>query len=338
MSCELLIDSGNTRIKWALSALPHAGQFGWLASGSCARDDVGSLPKTWRDAVRRLAGEVGGNGEPKLPVAAWISNVAGPQSETTLRRCVTALGVAETRVHVIRSRARQCGLSNLYPQPAQLGSDRWAAAIYARHAYLERPLLVATLGTATTLDRINPEGEFLGGLILPGLLAMLGSLGQSTAGLPDLRAVLDGGAQDKDTQPRAAEDGLPCSLFGAPREGGAAVQTRGAGMLANALRAARSGHGGHTQAAILGGCVLAQAGAVQRAWDALLEEHELGTLAPGGAHALRLRHLVDVPQGPLCVLAGGAASAVEGLLDMPLARHDNLVLSGLRLIAQEHGG
>lgn len=311
MSCELLIDSGNTRIKWALSALPHAGQFGWLASGSCARDDVGALPKTWRDAVRRLAGEVGGNGEPKLPAAAWISNVAGPQAEATLRRCVTALGVAETRVHVIRSWARQCGLSNLYLQPAQLGSDRWAAAIYARHAYPDRPLLVATLGTATTLDRINPEGEFLGGLVLPGLLAMLGSLGQSTAGLPDLRAVLDGGA---------------------------AVQTRGAGMLANALRAARSGHGGHTQAAILGGCVLAQAGAVQRAWDALLEEHELGTLAPGGAHALRLRHLSDVPQGPLCVLAGGAASAVVELLDMPLARHDNLVLSGLRLIAQEQGG
>ena len=67
-----------------------------------------------------------------------------------------------------------------------LGSDRFAAAIGARALAPGQDVVVATCGTATTVDAITLDGRFIGGMILPGLALMAGSLARNTAQLPQV--------------------------------------------------------------------------------------------------------------------------------------------------------
>jgi type III pantothenate kinase len=64
---------------------------------------------------------------------------------------------------------------NGYSNAAQLGSDRWAALIAAWHL-VRGKCLVVNSGTATTIDALSGQGEFLGGLILPGVELMQRSM------------------------------------------------------------------------------------------------------------------------------------------------------------------
>jgi type III pantothenate kinase len=79
------------------------------------------------------------------------------------------------------------GITNGYDHPGRLGSDRFVAHIGARHHVLSqgpsRPVVVVMIGTAVTVDAIDAEGRFLGGLILPGHGIMLRALESGTAGL-----------------------------------------------------------------------------------------------------------------------------------------------------------
>ena len=85
------------------------------------------------------------------------------------------------------SSSLEAGVANGYDQPLRLGSDRWVALIGARArllaAQIEAPVLVAMVGTAVTVDALDPQGRFLGGFILPGHGIMLKSLEAGTAGL-----------------------------------------------------------------------------------------------------------------------------------------------------------
>ena len=78
------------------------------------------------------------------------------------------------------------GVRNAYDKPTQLGADRWAALLgLAGHFQDEKaPLVLATFGTATTIDTLSPDKTFKGGLILPGPALMRQSLAQGTANLP----------------------------------------------------------------------------------------------------------------------------------------------------------
>jgi len=71
---------------------------------------------------------------------------------------------------------------NGYSNPSQLGSDRWAALIAAWHL-VRGSCLVVNCGTATTVDALSATGEFIGGLILPGVELMQRSLNDATARL-----------------------------------------------------------------------------------------------------------------------------------------------------------
>jgi type III pantothenate kinase len=82
----------------------------------------------------------------------------------------------------VQAGAGQCGVRNGYQQPEQLGSDRWAALI-AAWQYVQGACLVVNCGTATTVDALSAKGEFLGGLILPGVSLMQRSLATNTAQL-----------------------------------------------------------------------------------------------------------------------------------------------------------
>tara|TARA_R110001599_G_scaffold64023_4_gene179360 strand:- start:37525 stop:38307 length:783 start_codon:yes stop_codon:yes gene_type:complete len=170
----LLVDAGNTRIKWALMdrTIPDPVMGAWHASGSVARSEAEQLVEIWRSfSIGRV----------------MISNVAGAGLHDQLQIAVfRALGTKPVAVEWFASTETAGGVRNAYQKPAQLGCDRFAAAIGAHALFPERPLLVATCGTATTLDAVSADGTFIGGMILPGLGLMASILAKNTAQLPEV--------------------------------------------------------------------------------------------------------------------------------------------------------
>jgi type III pantothenate kinase len=73
-----------------------------------------------------------------------------------------------------------------YPHPETIGQDRLANAVAARHHY-GAPALVVDFGTAVTFDVVNRAGNYVGGIIAPGLSAMTDYLHEKTALLPRIR-------------------------------------------------------------------------------------------------------------------------------------------------------
>ncbi len=159
----LLIDAGNTRVKWAL-ADAHAQPGAWIAHGAAPHDGLDALGAEWRS---------------RQVTRAIVSNVAG---QALRERLAALLGPIE--VEWFASSAERAGLVNGYREPARLGCDRFAAAIGARALAPGQALVVATCGTATTVDAVTADGRFLGGMILPGLALMAGALARNTAQLP----------------------------------------------------------------------------------------------------------------------------------------------------------
>ena len=156
----LAIDAGNTRVKWGL----HDGER-WLRQGWAAKARTEELAKVWLDLppLRR----------------AVASNVAGAELEGRLEEALRAITVEP---QWLVASAAQCGVRNGYDQPAQLGSDRWAALIGAWHLH-GRGCLVANAGTAMTVDALSDDGIFLGGIIIPGMRAMTEALVVKTAAI-----------------------------------------------------------------------------------------------------------------------------------------------------------
>jgi type III pantothenate kinase len=155
----LCLDAGNTRLKYGL----FDGR-GWHTQGALDHDAFADL------AVRL----------PATPGRIVACNVAG---ETLRRRIETFAGTLGLPLDWLASSATACGVSNGYDNPQQLGADRWAALIAARGLH-EGPALVVMAGTATTIDALDGDGRFHGGLILPGLALMRASLARNTADLP----------------------------------------------------------------------------------------------------------------------------------------------------------
>lgn len=174
---KLLLDAGNTRLKWGL----HAGA-GWLEQGALDYDALDALPACWAR-----------HGVPEMALGA---NVAGAQRGARIAACLAPYMAFSWNA----STAEQCGVRNGYVQPARLGADRWAALIGA-HGIHPGACLVVMAGTATTVDLLAEDGEFLGGVILPGFDLMRRSLARDTAQLP-----FAAGAYEE--YPRSTEDAI----------------------------------------------------------------------------------------------------------------------------------
>lgn len=156
----ILLDVGNSRIKWARC---RAGI--WSERGAVMRTAWPDL----RTQFMRMA----------APARILVSNVAGVAGQQEVQALCTHWA---TPIEFISAQAQQCGVSNGYELPQQLGSDRWAALI-AAWQQVRGPCLVVNCGTATTVDALSGEGRFLGGLILPGVHLMPRCLTQHTAQL-----------------------------------------------------------------------------------------------------------------------------------------------------------
>lgn len=171
----LLVDAGNTRIKWALmesASLGKAGLGHWAQYGSVRKEDSSQLGDALQgvDIARVL-----------------LSNVAGPEMKEQLERMILrAAGLKPVPLNWFTSQPELAGVTNAYRDPVQLGSDRFASMIGAHALFPDRSLIVATCGTATTVDAVTPDGRFAGGMILPGLGLMASSLARNTAQLPQV--------------------------------------------------------------------------------------------------------------------------------------------------------
>ncbi len=192
---RLLIDLGNSRLKWA------------VAEGDRLVTAPESLALQGTPLTERLA-QRWRHLPPPDQIA--VSSVAGPEADNALARCCAERWGITPRF--LRSTARARGVVNAYPDPARLGIDRWAALIAAHTRWPGETLCVADCGTAVTFDALEGNGRHLGGLILPGLTMMQHALSAGTAGaspgpspLPDQDAWLG----------RSTDEGILLGCIGA---------------------------------------------------------------------------------------------------------------------------
>ena len=167
----LAVDVGNTRLKWALhaSAEPRSDV---LAHGAVYLEMIDRLADNdWKSLPR--------------PDAMLGCVVAGEGVKRRVEEQIEDLWGLQPRW--VTSCAEAAGVINGYDHPNRLGSDRWVALIAARQRALALPqppsALVVMVGTAVTVDALDTDGRFLGGLILPGFGLMLRALEMGTAGL-----------------------------------------------------------------------------------------------------------------------------------------------------------
>jgi type III pantothenate kinase len=156
----LLLDVGNSRCKWALV---QGGV--WVRQGVAGNTEWAALQGEFATLPP--------------PARVLVSNVAGEAMAQRLRAICAGWAAP---LEFVTARAEQCGVRNNYQQPERLGSDRWLALI-AAWSRVRSACLVVNCGTATTIDALSAQGEFLGGLILPGVSLMRHSLATNTAQL-----------------------------------------------------------------------------------------------------------------------------------------------------------
>lgn len=161
---NLLVDIGNSRVKWALDA-----GTGELQSGDgCAVQANAPLE----------LGEIWG--EITAPQRVVVANVAGPERQREIEAWARDRGVCAPIF--VRAEATAFGVVNRYRVPGDLGSDRWAALVAARYLGAGAACVV-DCGTAVTVDALSATGEFLGGVILPGLGLARAALTRNTRGI-----------------------------------------------------------------------------------------------------------------------------------------------------------
>lgn len=162
----LLMDVGNTRLKW-----------GVLDNGGIRRTGSVSQERVRADGLTALASKL-----PRRVDTVLASNVAGVSFATRLSGVIGMH--CDCDVHFARSTASACGVTNSYRQPRRLGVDRWVAMIGAWSEF-ESSCLVVDAGTAVTIDAIDDTGQHLGGQILPGVALMARALASNTSDIPD---------------------------------------------------------------------------------------------------------------------------------------------------------
>lgn len=159
----LLIDIGNTRIKWAR----------WSEGGALS-EQVAAVHATWtRDDFIQQVLNSGPRAERVL-----IANVGGKRMGDLARSALSHVWQIEPEF--MQSPAAGAGIRNAYPEPANLGVDRWLAMLGGR-SLEPGPICVVSVGTAMTIDGLDASGQHLGGVIVPGPELMVGSLLKNTS-------------------------------------------------------------------------------------------------------------------------------------------------------------
>ncbi len=226
----LLVDIGNTRIKWArfdgrsLGRLHAAVHLGWGAE----------------DYARHVIGSG------RLPERILVASVAGDRANRSVM--LAARRAKAPAPELISSRRRAGGVTAGYAEPWRWGVDRFVAAIGAHDLAKGKAVLVVGVGTAMTLDLVDGVGQHLGGAIIPAPTLMVETLLSNTNGI---RRRAQGGAKGGE------------SLFGRSTRAGLLQGSRyaAAALIDRAVREARGLVGGRAPLVMLtgGGAPLIQA-------------------------------------------------------------------------------
>ncbi|HTA65065.1 MAG TPA: type III pantothenate kinase [Xanthomonadaceae bacterium] len=167
-----LVDLGNTRLKWARADALGSGAVQSLAHAEAAGTDAQDTGfATIRPDDR-----------------AWIASVASPALTVTVEAALRRRGAQIARA---ATQAELAGVRIAYAEPSRLGVDRFLAML-AVHARTSGATLIASIGTALTIDLLDADGTHHGGLIAPSPTLMRESLAQRAPHLPrDGGAVVD---------------------------------------------------------------------------------------------------------------------------------------------------
>ena len=163
----LLFDIGNTHT--------HLG----LADGRRVRKRTDIPTRAWFGNAAALVKKF--VGAAKIEGAAMCSVV--PRATPRVRQAVRTLWKLDT-LELTPSTIRGVGID--YPKPGSIGPDRLANAVAAKF-HFGAPVVVVDFGTAVTFDVVDARGNYVGGIIAPGLAAMTDYLHEKTALLPKIK-------------------------------------------------------------------------------------------------------------------------------------------------------
>jgi type III pantothenate kinase len=161
----LAIDIGNSAIKFGVFDGEHLlFKFGIPTDRDCSPDDL----------EQAVAGSL------EFPFESAIACSVVPQVEQAVLEFVTRRLQVEL---LLLDNTFDFGLAIKYETVSTLGTDRLVNA-FAAVAKYGTPLIVCSLGTATTIDVVNDTREYLGGVIAPGIPAMAEALPMKAINLP----------------------------------------------------------------------------------------------------------------------------------------------------------
>jgi type III pantothenate kinase len=165
---DLLLDVGNTRLKWRLQ------EHGVVqCSGAMLADSL---------SLSQLQA-----GLPESSSGVYWASVAGDEKGVCIETWARESGIPCQRITTL-----ECwqGLINGYQQPQQLGVDRWLAMVAARQ-YTQSAVCVVDCGSAITLDYVSAQGLHEGSYITPGARLMSQSLVRDTAQISFAQQVVE---------------------------------------------------------------------------------------------------------------------------------------------------
>jgi len=188
----LLVDAGNSRIKWRLTEGARL-----VASGGIPSNEHSSLAAAWHSYPAS---------------AACICSVLDEERNASIQHALTeTLAIPAQRQFWLSSAKMGYGIVNHYQPAESLGPDRFAALI---GAHQRQPIdwVVVNVGTAITADLLTADGHFLGGAIAPGPELMRNALARGTAGV-NVELSNPGQAIPTDTM-AAVNQGIGRALWG----------------------------------------------------------------------------------------------------------------------------
>jgi type III pantothenate kinase len=163
MKPDVVVDVGNSRIKWGRCLADHVA-----ATASLAADPGAE----WEDQCKNW----------RIGAAAhWVVSGVDPSRRDALVQWIERRGGRVIRLNY----AKQLPLRVALEEPDRVGIDRLLNAVAARHRCpIGRPAIIVDAGSAVTVDWLDEAGAFAGGAIFPGERLMAKALHEHTALLP----------------------------------------------------------------------------------------------------------------------------------------------------------